>query len=106
LRLPKRRNHKKREDTPKDKNQTLFEFKEVEIKDGEIIYKDHPTGKTETLDIASLKIKAPLFGGGADIDIKGSYNKTPFQVNGNITATKGRRTKVMRLTRIAIQKGR
>ena len=81
---PKEAKPQKSEDTPKNKKQTRFEFEQVEIKDGEIIYKDHQTGKTETLDLASLKLKAPLFGDGADIDIKGSYNKTPFQVKGNI----------------------
>lgn len=81
---PKEAKPQKSEDKPKDKGQTHFEFEQVEIKDGEIIYKDHQTGKTETLDLSSLKLKEPLFGDGADIDIKGSYNKTPFQVKGNI----------------------
>jgi uncharacterized protein involved in outer membrane biogenesis len=61
-----------------------FELEEVEIKDGNITYKDHRTGQTKTVILASLDLKSPLFGDGADIDIKGSYNKTPFQLNGNI----------------------
>ncbi|MGB5747896.1 MAG: AsmA family protein [Desulfobacterales bacterium] len=81
---PKEAKPQKTEDKPNDKKQTLFEIEKVEIKDGEIIYKDHKTGKTETVEIASLKLQEPLLGDGANIDIKGSYNKTPFQVTGNI----------------------
>jgi len=63
---PKEAKPQNSEDKPKDKGQTHFEFEQVEIKDGEIIYKDHQTGKTETLNLPSLKLKAPLFGGGPD----------------------------------------
>lgn len=74
----------KSEDTPRDNGTTQFELKEVEIKDGEIAYTDHRSGKTETVAISSLELKSPLFGSGADIALKGSYNMTPFQLNGNI----------------------
>ena len=74
----------KSEETTSSDSQTQFELEEVEIKDAKIAYKDHRVGKTETIDIASLKLKEPLIGDGADIDIKGSYNKTPFQVEGKI----------------------
>jgi uncharacterized protein involved in outer membrane biogenesis len=64
--------------------QTSLELKEVELKDGNITYKDHQTGKTHAVEIASLNLQAPLIGDGADIDIKGSYNKTPFQLKGHM----------------------
>jgi uncharacterized protein involved in outer membrane biogenesis len=64
--IPKEVKPQKSEDTPNDKKQTLFEFEQVEIKDGEIIYKDHQTGKTETVELASLRLQEPLFGGGPD----------------------------------------
>lgn len=72
------------EDKPKDEGQALFEFEEIEIKSGKIEYKDHQTGKTETVDIETLEIENPMFGAATDIDLKGSYNKTPFQVTGNL----------------------
>ena len=81
---PKEATSQKSEDKPKDTGTTQFELKEVEIKDGEIAYKDHRTGKTETLNIANLEFKSPIIGSGADIDMKGSYNKTPFQIKGNM----------------------
>ena len=65
-------------------SQMQLELEKVEIKDAKLIYKDHRTGQTETVELANLDLKAPLFGDGADINIKGSYNKTPFEVNGNI----------------------
>jgi len=34
-------------------------------------------------------LKAPTFGAAADIDLKGNYNKTPFQVKGNIGQLSG-----------------
>jgi uncharacterized protein involved in outer membrane biogenesis len=81
---PKKATSQKSADKPRDSGTTQFELKEVEIKDGEIAYKDHRSGKTETVTIANLELKSPLLGSGADIDLKGSYNKTPFQLNGNI----------------------
>jgi uncharacterized protein involved in outer membrane biogenesis len=81
---PQEATSQKSEDKPRDSGGTQFELKEVEIKDGAIAYKDHRSGQTETVTIASLELKSPLFGSGADIALKGSYNKTPFQLNGNI----------------------
>jgi uncharacterized protein involved in outer membrane biogenesis len=65
-------------------SQTEIELEKVEIKGAKIAYKDHRTGQTETVELASLNLKKPLFGSGADIDVQGSYNKTPFRVKGNI----------------------
>ncbi len=65
-------------------NQTKFDLEEVDLKGAKIAYKNHQTGQTETVELASLKMKKPLFGGGIDIDIQGNYNKTPFAVKGNI----------------------
>ena len=79
----------KQEDKVADKGQTHFEFKEVRLKDGEIVYKNHQTGKTETMELSSLELKAPFFGAATDIDLKGSYNKTPFQLKGNIGQLSG-----------------
>ena len=76
-------------DDVEDKGQTLFEFKEVNLRDGEIVYKNHKTGKTETVALKSLELRAPLFGAAADIDLEGSYNETPFQLKGNIGQLSG-----------------
>jgi uncharacterized protein involved in outer membrane biogenesis len=74
----------KAEEKSDDEILTEIELNEIDIKNGKITYKDHRTGKTETVELASLVLATPLLGGGADIDIKGSYNKTPFDLNGNI----------------------
>ena len=74
----------KAEEKTSGDSQMQLELEKVEIKDAKLTYKDHRTGQTETVELANLDLKAPLFGDGADIDIKGSYNKTPFEVNGNI----------------------
>ena len=86
---PQKAKPQESEDTPQDEGQTLFEFREIEIKSGKIEYKDHQTGKTEVVDIVNLKLKAPTFGAAADIDLKGNYNKTPFQVKGKIGQLSG-----------------
>ncbi len=65
-------------------SQTQIDLEKVDIKDAKIVYKDHRTGQTETVELASLTLKDPLFGSGANIDVEGSYNKTPFLVKGNI----------------------
>ena len=67
-----------------DEIQTEIELNEIDIKNGQITYRDHRTGQTDTVELASLALKTPLLGGGADINIKGSYNRTPFDINGNI----------------------
>jgi len=65
-------------------SQTRFALEEIELKDGRIAYKDHRSGQTEIVELTALDLKKPLFGDGADIDIKGSYNKAPFELSGNI----------------------
>ncbi len=65
-------------------SQTDFELEQVTVKEAKISYRDHRTGRTETLELANLTLKKPLLGGGTNVDVKGSYNQTPFQVNGNI----------------------
>jgi uncharacterized protein involved in outer membrane biogenesis len=82
--VPKQAESQKPAEKNEGEGQTYFELEEVEINDGNITYKDHQTGKTQAVEIASLDLKAPQFADGADIDITGSYNKTPFQLNGNI----------------------
>ena len=86
---PKEAEPPKAKDKPRDEGQALFELKEIEIKDGKFIYKDHQTGKTEVVDIVNLKLKAPTFGAAAGIDLKGNYNKMPFQVKGKIGQLSG-----------------
>jgi len=74
----------KAEEKTSGDSQMQLELEKVEIKDAKLTYKDHRTGQTETVELANLDLKAPLFGDGVDIDIKGSFNNTPFEVNGNI----------------------
>ena len=74
----------KAEEKSDDEIQREIELNEIDIKNGKITYKDHRTGQTDTVDLASLVLTTPLLGGGADIHIKGSFNKTPFDINGNI----------------------
>ncbi len=80
----KRAEPPKSEEKTTSADQTQFELQDVELKDGKITYKDHQTGQTETVTLASLELKAPLFGGEPDLIIQGSYNQIPFQLNGNI----------------------
>lgn len=82
--VAKKKESPKAEEKAGSESQTEFELEQIEITDGKITYKDHGTGQTETVELASLDLKAPLFGGGVDINIEGNYNKTPFQLNGNI----------------------
>ena len=71
------------EDSAK-KGQTLFKFEEVTVIDGRISYKDHRTGRTQTVELERFDFNAPIFGAAADIELKGNYNKTPFKVEGSI----------------------
>jgi uncharacterized protein involved in outer membrane biogenesis len=64
--------------------QTEFDLEKVDVKDARLVYNNHQTGQTETVELAHLKMKTPLFGSGVDIDIQGNYNKTSFAVEGNI----------------------
>ena len=82
--VAKKKEPSKAEEKTGAESQTQFELEEIEIKDGKITYKDHRTGHTETVELASLELNAPLFGGGVDINLEGNYNQTPFQLNGNI----------------------
>jgi uncharacterized protein involved in outer membrane biogenesis len=82
--VAKKAESQKPEEKTKTEGQMPFEFNEVQIKDGNITYKDHRTGKTDTAEIVSLELKAPIFGAATDIDLKGNYNKTPFQLKGKI----------------------
>ena len=72
------------EEKTDDEIQTEIKLEEIDIKNAKITYKDHQTGQTHTVELASLVLTAPSFGGGTDINIKGSYNKTPFNLNGYI----------------------
>ena len=65
-------------------SQTEFDLEKVDVKGAILVYKNHQTGQTETVELAHLQMKTPLFGSGVDIDIDGNYNKTSFAVNGNI----------------------
>jgi uncharacterized protein involved in outer membrane biogenesis len=65
-------------------SQTDFDLEQVDIKGAKFVYKNHQTGQTETVELARLNLKKPLLGSGANVDIQGSYNQTPFVVEGNI----------------------
>jgi len=65
-------------------SQTDFDLEQVDIKGAKLVYKNHQTGQTETVELARLNLKKPLLGSGANVDIQGSYNQTPFVVAGNI----------------------
>ena len=82
--VPKPAESQKPAEKTEGEGQTSFELEEVEIKDGNITYIDHQTGQTHAVEIASLNLQTPQFGDGVDIDIKGSYNKTPFQLEGHM----------------------
>ena len=71
------------EDKAVDGKQDFLKFKEVQIKGGAVTYKDHQSGKTEAISIENLSLEAPEFGAPAGIDLKFTYNKTPFQIAGD-----------------------
>ena len=77
------------EDKAVDGKQHFPKFKEVQIKDGAVTYKDHQSGKTEAISIENLSLEAPEFGALAGIDLKFTYNKTPFQITGDFGQLSG-----------------
>jgi uncharacterized protein involved in outer membrane biogenesis len=87
--VPQKAKTPKPEKKTDEKGRSLFKFEEVTINDGKINYKDHRTGRTETVELESLDFESPLFGEAADIELKGNYNKTPFKVNGHIGQLSG-----------------
>ena len=87
--VPHKAEPPKTEDKSDENGRTLFKFEAVTITDGKITYKDHRTGRTETVELDSLDFNSPLFGAAADIELKGHYNKTPFKVNGQIGQLSG-----------------
>ncbi len=72
-----------------DRRHDFFKFKTVQVEGGTITYKDHQRGMTETISIAILKFETTEFGAPADIDLNFSYNKTPFQITGDIGQLSG-----------------
>ena len=87
--VPHKADPPKTEDKSDENGRTLFKFEAVTITDGKITYKDHRTGRIETVELDSLDFHSPLFGAAADIELKGQYNKTPFKVNGQIGQLSG-----------------
>ena len=79
----------KSEEKASEKGKTLFKFEEVSISNAKIIYKDHRSGQSETVELESFEFEAPLFGGAADIELGGQYNKTPFTIKGRIGQLSG-----------------
>jgi uncharacterized protein involved in outer membrane biogenesis len=72
-----------------DETQTVFSIGKVRIEKGKITYKDHQSGITHALMIESLQSEGPAFGEPGDIDLKGSYNKIPFEISGSLGQLSG-----------------
>ncbi len=87
--VPQKPEPKPAEDEPVDGKQDFLKFKEVQIKDGAFTYNDLRSGKTEAISIENLRLKSPEFGAPVDIDLKFTYNKTPFQIAGDFGQLSG-----------------
>ena len=77
------------EDKAVDGKQDFLQFKEVQIKGGAFTYNDLRSGKTEAISIENLQLKSPELGAPAGIDLKFTYNKTPFQISGDFGQLSG-----------------
>jgi uncharacterized protein involved in outer membrane biogenesis len=77
------------EDKAVDGKQDFLQFKEVQIKGGAFTYNDLRSGKTEAISIENLQLKSPELGAPAGIDLKFTYNKTPFQISGDFGRLSG-----------------
>ena len=87
--VPQKPEPKPAEDEPVDGKHDFLKFKEVQIKDGAFTYNDLRSGKTEAISIENLRLKSPEFGAPVDIDLKFTYNKTPFQIAGDFGRLSG-----------------
>ena len=87
--VPKEPEPKDAEDKPVDGKQDFLKFKEVQIKGGAVTFNDLQSGKNEAISIENLQLKSPEFGAPVDIDLKFTYNKTPFQISGDFGQLSG-----------------
>ncbi len=87
--LPQASETKTPETKGDDETQTVFSIGKVRIEKGKITYKDHQSGITHALTIESLQSEGPAFGEPGDIDLKGSYNKIPFEISGSLGQLSG-----------------
>jgi hypothetical protein len=87
--LPQASETKTPETKGDDETQTVFSIGKVRIEKGKITYKDHQSGITHALMIESLQSEGPAFGEPGDIDLKGSYNKIPFEISGSLGQLSG-----------------
>jgi len=87
--VPQKPEPKPAENEPVDGKQDFLKFKEVQIKDGAFTYNDLRSAKTEAISIENLRLKSPEFGAPVDIDLKFTYNKTPFQIAGDFGQLSG-----------------
>ncbi len=72
-----------------DETQTIFSIGKVRIEKAKFTYKNHQSGITDALTIESLQLEGPAFGDPGDIDLKGSYNKIPFEITGSLGPLSG-----------------
>ena len=87
--VPQKPEPKAVEDEPVDGKQDFLQVKEVQIKGGAFTYNDLRSGKTEAISIENLQLKSPELGAPAGIDLKFTYNKTPFQISGDFGQLSG-----------------
>ena len=87
--VPQKPEPKAVEDKAVDGKHDFLKFKEVHIKGGAVTYNDQQSKKTEAISIENLKFESPEFGAPADIDLKFTHNKTPFQITGNLGQLSG-----------------
>ena len=87
--VPKEPEPEAAEDKPVDGKQDFLKFKEVQIEGAAVTYNDLQSGKTEAISIENLQLKSPEFGAPVGIDLKFTYNKTPFQIAGDFGQLSG-----------------
>jgi uncharacterized protein involved in outer membrane biogenesis len=87
--VPQKSEPKAVEDQAVDGKQDFLKFNEVQIQGGAVTYADHQSGRTEAISIEYLKFESAEFGASADIDLKFTHNKIPFQITGDLGQLSG-----------------
>jgi uncharacterized protein involved in outer membrane biogenesis len=63
---------------------SLFFFKDLQVKDGRLIYRDHQSGRSHSLVIQSFRARAAKPQTLVEVSLKGAYEKREFVVEGTI----------------------
>ncbi|CAB1078701.1 hypothetical protein JY97_07125 [Alkalispirochaeta odontotermitis] len=86
---PQKPGPQKGEDKTTGGQYDFLKFGEVRIEGAAVTYNDHQNGRTEAISIETLVLNSPDFGAAIAIDLKFTYQKIPFQINGSLGRISG-----------------